>query len=195
MSQEGPARVGSKKTLVAPSKKLAVIAAFAALIAVTTFFSIPMPFPLGEITAAPAIYLALAVMTDTGTSVTATAIGSFLGEAMGVVTKGFSPIYPLGIVWARAPEAWIVGRVRKRGTRGIVVAMIVATVFETLAFFFPDWLFYTYGLFQYGSPTDLTTAFWAASFDFGTLVDMAFIPVALGIIRAAGPAFRRLGFE
>jgi hypothetical protein len=154
-----------------------------------------MPAPLGEITAAPAVYLALAVMTDTETSVTATAIGSFLGEAFGVVAKGFLPIYPLGIVWARAPEAWIVGRVRKRGRRAIIVAMVVSTVFETLAFFFPDWLFYTYGLFSYGSRTSAIAGFWLAAPDFGTMIDLAFIPVALGIIRAATPAFRRRGFE
>jgi hypothetical protein len=73
--------------------------------------------------------------------------------------------------------------------------MAAATVFETLAFFFPDWLFYLYGLFQYGSPTDLYTAFGYAAFDFGTLVDLAFIPIAIVIIHRAKPAFRRLGYE
>jgi hypothetical protein len=73
--------------------------------------------------------------------------------------------------------------------------MFAATVFETLAFFFPDWVFYTYGLFQYGAPTTAYSALVLASSDFGTLLDLAFIPVAFGIVAAAGPTFRRLGYR
>jgi hypothetical protein len=50
-------------------------------------------------------------------------------------------------------------------------------------------------LFQYGSPTDIASAFGVAVFDFGTLADLAFIPVAILIIRRARPAFRRLGYD
>ena len=174
---------------------LSVMAVFGALIALGTFFSIPMPPPLYEITWALAIFLALSAMVDIPTSASAIAIGSFLGEAINVSTKGGSPIYPLGIVWARVPEALIVGWARKRGNKTLAISMVAATVFETLAFFFPDWLFYTYGLFQYGTPTSAALAFDSAAFDFGTMADVVFIPVAFGIIKAARPAFRRLGFE
>lgn len=168
---------------------------FAALVAVGTILVIPLPKPLAELTLAPAIYLALAALTDKWTAFNAIAIGSFIGETINGVTYAYPLIFSFGIVWARAPEALIVNWAKKRGTKLLVVAMALATVFETLAFFFPDWLFYAYGLFQYGSPTDSTTAFWAAAPDFGTLVDLAFIPVALALIRAAKPAFKRLGFE
>ena len=173
---------------------LAVTAVFAALIAAGTMIAIPMPKPLAEITVAPAIYLALAALTDKWTAFNAIAIGSYIGETINGVSYGYPLIYSFGIVWARAPEALIVNWARSRGTKVLVLAMGAATVFETLAFFFPDWLFYAYGLFQYGSPTDAYSAFVLAATDFGTLLDLAFIPVAFILIRAAKPAFRRLGF-
>ncbi len=156
---------------------------------------IPLPLPLYEITWAPAVYLALAVLADTWTAFDATVIGGFIGEAVNVGFRGGSPIFPFGIVWARGPEIFIVAWARQRGTKTLVAAMAGATVFETLAFFFPDWAFYLFGAFQYGSPTDVTQAFWLAFSDFGTLLDLAFIPVAFVLIRAARPAFRRLGYE
>ena len=177
------------------STTLAVIAVFSALITVGTVVAIPLPFPLYEITFSPPIYLALAAMVDSSTAFDATAIGGFLGEALNISFRGGSPIYPFGMVWARAPEAFIVAWARNKGERTLAWAMAGATLFETLAFFFPDWGFYVYGLFQYGSPTNVTTAFIYAAPDFGTLVDLAFIPVAILIIRRARPAFRRLGYE
>ena len=176
------------------STTLALIAVFSALITVGTVVAIPLPYPLYEITFAPPIYLALAAMVDVSTAFDATAIGGFLGEAINISFRGGSPIYPFGMVWARAPEVFIVAWARNRGERTLALAMAAATVFETLAFFFPDWAFYAYGLFQYGSPTDIGSAFGLAAFDFGTLVDLAFIPVAILIIRSAKPAFRRLGY-
>lgn len=176
--------------------RIAVTSVFASLIALGTFLSFPMPAPLYEITWSPAIYLALAVLTDQSTAFSATAIGGFIGEAINVAYKGGgSPIYPFGMVWARAPEVLIVVWGARKGRKWLAVSMVVATAFETLAFFFPDWLFYTYGLFQYGSPTTAFSALGLASFDFGTLLDLAFIPIAFGIIAAAGPTFRRLGYR
>jgi hypothetical protein len=121
------------------SKSLAVVGIFSALIAVGTIISIPLPYPLYELTWSPAIILALAVLVDSVTAFDATAIGSFVGEAINVGFRGGSPIYPFGIVWARAPEVFIVAWARQKGTRALVVAMVGATVFETLAFFFSDW--------------------------------------------------------
>jgi hypothetical protein len=180
----------------ARSTRISVVVVFSALIAVATFLSIKLPPPLGEITWAPPIYLALAVMVDPYTAFVAIALGSALGEGMNVVvgTFGFLPIYIPGMVWARAPEAFIVSWAKRKGQRLIVLAMVAATVYETLAFFFPDWLFYTYGLFSYGSPVDAIAGFWTAFPDFGTLVDLVYIPVALGLVKAAGPQFKRLGF-
>ncbi len=174
---------------------LAVVIVFSSLIALGTFFSIKLPEPLGEITWAPPVYMALSILAGPWTGFTATAIGSFVGESLNVAYLGWPAIYAPGIVWARAPEALIIGWARKRGTRTMVAAMVMATVFETLLFFFPDSFFYTYGLFGYGNPMSWAEGFATASSDLLTMLDLAFIPVALILIRVAKPAFRRLGFE
>ena len=184
------------------SKTLAVIAVFTALIALGTMLSIPLPAPLYEITWSPPIYLALAVLVDSWTAFDATAMGGFIGEAFNVAFRGGgSPIYPFGMIWARGPEVFIVAWAKKKGTKALVAAMVGATIFETLAFFLSDWAFYNYGLFGYvctlsngapcASPLD---SLGVASSDIFTMVDIAFIPVALALIRAARPPFRRLGF-
>jgi uncharacterized membrane protein len=177
------------------SKHLALMIVFSALIAIATFFSIPAPSPLGEVTWAPPIYLALSVLAGPSVGFVSTAVGSLIGEAFGIPLKGFPPIYAAGIVWARAPEALIIGWARKKSTRTLVAAMALATVFETMAFFLSDWLFYSYGVFYGSGNTGFWPGFWAASTDLLTAVDLAYIPVALVLIRAARPAFRRLGFE
>ncbi len=177
------------------SMKLALASVFAAIIALGTILSFPLPPPIFEITWAPAIFLALAVLSDRWTALTATAIGSFVGEFYNVSFKpGGSPIYPFGMIWARAPEVLIVAWGASKGGKWLVGSMVFATVYETLAFFVSDGLFYTYGLFGYGNPTDILGGFTLALPDFATMADLAFIPAALLIIVAARPAFRRLGF-
>ncbi len=69
--------------------------------------------------------------------------------------------------------------------------MVIAMVYETLAFLFPDLLFYVYGLLGYGTGhLGATSGFHAAA-----LVDLAYVPVAFAIIRGAVRAFKKLGFE
>jgi hypothetical protein len=190
-----PGEAGSQPERRRPgSVDLAVIIVFSSLIALGTFLSIKLPTPLGEITWAPPIYMALSVLAGPYVGAAATGVGSFVGESLNVAFLGWPAIYAPGIVWARAPEALIIGWARKRGTKTLVATMVLATVFETFAFFFPDWFFYTYGLFGYGSAVSVTTGFYTAASDFLTLLDLAFIPVALLLIRSARPAFRRLGF-
>jgi hypothetical protein len=179
----------------AASRRLALIAVFSALVAVGTIISIPLPQPLYEITLAPAIYFALAVLAYKWDAFAATAIGGFVGELFNITTRGGSPIYPFGMIWARAPEVLIIAWAANKGKKTLAFAMVVATVYETFAFFVPDWLFYTFGLFSYGSPMSLYSGLVAASFDVATLADLAFIPVAFAIIAGAGPAFRRLGYR
>jgi len=185
----------SGKATPAKSTRLALVAVFSSVIAVCTIIAVPLPPPLYEITLAPAVYLALAALVDKWDAFSATAIGGFVGELFNITTRGGSPIYPFGMIWARGPEALIVAWAATKGRRTLAWAMVAATVYETLAFFLSDWLFYTYGLFQYGSPTTVYAALVPASYDFATLLDLAFIPIAFGIIAAAGPTFRRLGYR
>lgn len=194
-----PLPVSNVRKEPGPTVTLAVTTVFSALIAVGTMIIIPLPKPVAEITLAPAIYLSLAVLSDKWTAFNATSIGSFIGETVNGVLYGYPLVYSFGIVWARAPEVFIVAWARGKGTKALVAAMAGATVFETLAFFFSDWAFYAYGLFGYvcnsGSAcASVWDAFGVASFDFATMADLVFIPVALLVIRAARPSFRRLGF-
>jgi hypothetical protein len=177
------------------STRLAVVAGMSALVAACTIISIPLPRPVFEITLAPAVYFALAVLIDKWDAFSATAIGGFVGELFNITTRGGLPIYPFGMVWARAPEVLIIAWAAKKGRRTLAIAMAVATVYETFAFLIPDWLFYTYGLFGYGDPTTLDLGLTYALTDLATLADLAFIPVAFAIIAAAGPTFKRLGYR
>ena len=154
----------------------------------TALLGIPLPAPLSEITFAPAIYLTLSVLFPRRVSFWSTAIGSALGEAINVLIFGSAPaafavIYIPGMIWARAPEALIMNRFRRKSSLWLAVAMVIATVYETLAFFFPDWFFYSFTFF-YGAPTGILAGLSLAAFDFGTLIDLIWIPVALLLIKA-----------
>ena len=178
------------------SVRLAMVAIFSALIAVGTgVLSIPLPAPLFQITLAPAIYLAYAALGDKWDAFAATGIGGFIGEFYSISTSGGgSPIYPFGMVWARAPEALMVAYAVGRGRKALVASMVLATLYETFAFLIPDYFFYKYALFGYSISSGYT-ALGLALTDLGTLVDLAFIPVALVLIAAAEPTFRRLGYR
>ena len=177
------------------SLRLAFVSVFSALIAVCTIVSIPLPKPVFEITLAPAVYLALAVMADRWDVFAATAVGGFVGEFFNISTRGGLPIYPFGMVWARAPEVLIVSWAAKKGRRTLALAMVAATIYETFAFLVPDWLFYSFGLFGYGNPTDIYSGLVLSLSDLATLADLAFIPIAFALVSAAEPAFRRLGYR
>lgn len=191
---EGMGTKGRSQTLF-----LAETACFSALIAVTTAFStallgIPLPAPLSEITFAPAVYLTLSVLFPRRVSFWSTAIGSAVGEAINVLIFGSAPaafavIYIPGMIWARAPEALIMNKFRRKSASWLVFAMVIATVYETLAFFFPDWFFYSFTFF-YGAPAGFMAGLSLAAFDFGTLIDLIWIPVALLLIKAIRGAFR-----
>jgi hypothetical protein len=178
----------------APSKRLAFVAVFSALVAAGTIISVPLPQPVAEITLAPAIYFALAVLADKWDAFAATAIGGFAGELFNIITRGGSPIYPFGMIWARAPEVLIIAWAAKKGRKSLALAMVVATVYETVAFLIPDWLFYTLGVFEYAVPPS-STPLSLALLDLVTCVDVVYIPVAFAIIAVAGSTFRRFGYR
>jgi hypothetical protein len=186
-----------------PSLTIARIGAFSALVAVGTIlsnvlFGFPLPPPLSEITAAPVFYLAIAALFSRRVSFWATLVGSAVGETMNIFLFGEAPgafalTYIPGIILARAPEALIVYRFRNRSLRLLALGMALATVFETVVFFIIDWFVYSFTAFYCpqtpcGS-SGILTGFVLASFDFGTLIDLAWIPLALVLVVAARRAF------
>ncbi len=177
----GVAQLSIRRTTI--TQPFAQIAIFSALIALTTgILRIPLPQPVGEITLAPVFYLPISVLFSRKVSFWSIAIGSAVGEAISVVSSGFPPIFVPGIVWARAPEALIIYKFRNRSMSWISFAMVLATIYETVAFLIPDTFFYAYSLFSYSGATDLASGFSIASLDLLTLIDLAFVPIAIGII-------------
>ncbi len=186
-----------------PALDVARIGAFSALIAVGTILSnvllgFALPPPLSEITAAPPFYMAIAVLFSRRVSFWSTAIGSAVGEAVNIFLFGSAPgafalTFVPGIVLARAPETSIIHRFREKTLRLLALGMGLATVFETLVFFMIDWPVYSYTAFYCPqSPcgtSGLVGGFWLAAFDFGTLIDLVWIPVAIILVVATRRAF------
>jgi len=184
-----------------PALLLGQIGSLSALIAFGTVLSnlllgFVLPPPLYEITAAPAFYLAIAALYPRRISFWATAIGSGIGEAINLFVFGqgaaFALTYIPGIIIARAPETAIVYRFRDKAISWIAASMIIATIYETLAYFLIDWPVYSYTAFyctEACSIPGLTGGFLLASPDFFTMVDVLWIPVAIALILAVRRAY------
>jgi hypothetical protein len=192
-----------------PSLTIARIGAFSALIAVGTIlsnvlFGFPLPPPLSEITAAPVFYLAIAALFSRRVGFWATLVGSAVGETMNIFLFGEAPgalalTYVPGIILARAPEVLIVYRFRNRSLRFLAIGMTLATVFETLVFLIIDWAVYSFTAFYCPqSPcgsSGIVNGFVLASFDFGTLIDLVWIPLAIALVVAARRSFNTQFFS
>jgi hypothetical protein len=192
-----------------PVLDIARIGAFSALVAVGTIisnvlFGFTLPYPLGEITAAPAFYLAIAVLFSRKVSFWSTAIGSAIGETINIFVFGEAPpIWALtfvpGIVLARAPEVLIIHRFRDKTRLLLAFGMVLATIYETVIFFLIDWPVYSLTAFYCVQPgcssSGLVNGFWLASFDFATLIDIVWIPVALILAVAVQMTYRVQHFD
>lgn len=189
--------------LTSPTLDIARIGAFSALVALGTMLTnlllgFSLPQPLGEITAAPAFYMAIAVLFSRKVSFWSTAIGSAVGETINIFIFGEAPAafaltYIPGLVLARAPEALIIFRFRQRSVKFLALIMGLATVFESLILFLIDWPVYSYTAF-YSSQAPcancgLVGGFGLAALDFGTMIDLVWIPVALALVVAARKAY------
>lgn len=179
------------------SLTIARIATFSALIVVgTSVARIPLPPPIFEITLAPAFYLAIAALFSKKISFWSTAIGSGIGEAINLVFTPGPLIFIPGIIWARAPEALMVYKFREKPAPWLAIVMILATIYETIAFLIPDTLFYAYGLFSYAdTPQGLAAGFGLAFSDVFTLLDIVFVPVAILAIIAVRRVFHIRFFD
>jgi len=160
---------------------IAQSAVMSSLVAVLTVASFPLPPPLSTITLAPAAifvgsiffgprvgFVSALLGSAIGFTIAAT-IGTVVGAAPG---SALFPIFLLGIMVARGPEGYMIGVLRKKNE---TLAMILATVYETLAFFVIDF-FYTY-------PVLLGMSNSFAFLDFGTLIDLIFIIPAIPVLR------------
>ena len=205
----GAIQSGRSLLQTSPSLVIARIGAFSGLIAVGTIltnllFGIPLPPPLYEITVAPAFYMAIAVLFPRKVGFWATLIGSAVGEALNIFLFGeaaaaFALTFVPGIVLARAPEVLIIQRFREKALRLVTIGMVLATVYETVVFFAIDWPVYALTAFYCPSipcgASGLVTGFWLAASDFGTLIDLIWVPVAIALVLAARRAFNTRFFD
>jgi hypothetical protein len=203
------ARNFDKPRATAPALTIARIGAFSALVAVGTIlsnvlFGFTFPPPLSEITVAPAFYMALAALFPRRVSFWATLIGSAVGETINIFVFGeaagiLALTYIPGIILARAPESLIIFRFRNKTVGYLAKGMILATVFETVVFFLIDWPVYSLTAFYCPqipcASSGFVTGFYYAAFDFGTLIDLVWIPVALSLIVAARRSFKTQFFS
>jgi uncharacterized membrane protein len=152
------------------SRVVALTSIMAALVAVTTMIAIPMPPPLSTITFAPIIIFVSSILLGPSAGLVCSAVGSALGFVGGssigtiMVPAGYLYVFLLGIVVARGPMGFSVGLLRKKSE---MIAMIVGVIVETLIFFTIDT--YLFGVA-------------IAVLDFGTLVDLVFVPVTYAIL-------------
>jgi len=160
---------------------IAQSAVMSSLVAVLTVASFPLPPPLSTVTLAPtAIFVGsifLGPRVGFISALLGSAIGFTIAATIGIVVgaapgSALFPIFLLGIMVARGPEGYMIGVLRKKNE---ILAMILGTVYETLAFFVIDF-FYTYPVLL-----GMSNAF--AFFDFGTLIDLVFIVPAITVLR------------
>ena len=156
-------------------------AVMSALIAVLTVIAIPMPPPLSTITLAPAAIFVGSIFLGPRVGFVSALLGSAIGFTIAATVgtaagaspgSALFPIFLLGIIVARGPEGYMIGALRRQNE---IVAMVLGTVYETVAFFAIDFL-YTY-------PVLLGMSGSFAFLDFGTLIDLVFILPAVPVLR------------
>jgi len=152
--------------------KLALMAVMSALIAVTTTLAIPVPPPLSTITLAPIVIFVTGILMGQWLGLMSAAIGSGIGFIAGssigtiLVPPGYLYVFLLGIIIARGPMGLTVGFLRKVNEVG---AMISGVLVETVIFFVADW-------YLFGFSISIITL--------GTLVDLVYVPVTYGVLKA-----------
>src|SRR5271157_3336026 len=147
---------------------VALTSVLSGLVAVMTMTAIPLPPPLSTFTLAPVIIFVTSILLGPKAGFVAAAIGYVAGTTIGTIYifPGYFYVYLIGLVVARAPMGFAVGLLRKENE---FLAMIIGVVVETLIFFTID--FYLFG-------------FAIAVIDFGTLIDLASVPIAYAVLVA-----------
>ncbi len=152
------------------TKKVAVTAIMSSLIAVTTIIALPLPPPLSTINLAPIIIFTVSILFGPIIGGTSTAIGCAVGYLAGtslgtiLIPPGFLYIYLIGLIAARTPMAIVTGLFRKKSE---ILGMILGVITETLIFFAIDLVLFGIAI---------------AIFDFGTLIDLVYVPITFAIL-------------
>lgn len=155
------------------TRVLARTSVFAALVALGTAISIPMPPPLTTINLGPLLIFLTAILLGPIPGLLAGAIGSGVGLwaastlNLALIPPGFFGIFIIGIVSVRGTEGLIVGALRKLNEP---LAMIIGGIWEIVVFFLLDWI-----LFGFLIAIAVTAT--------GTAVDLIYVPIGIVVIR------------
>ena len=172
-----------EKRMKTSSGRIAFIAVMAAMTTLTNLIMIPMPQPLAEYDLSPVMIYTMGVLADPVTAGVVVALAMMLGTGYKVMSFGFPIVFVFGAMFVRGLEAAAISaliRMRREPETGTVTSwemlvMVFGAVFETVGFFVLD-------LYLFGWGVALTVI--------PTIVDVVFIPIAVGVIAATR---RRLG--
>jgi len=156
--------------------RVALFAVMTAVTVVANLIMVPMPQPLAEYDASPVLIYSLGVLMDPVLAFLTVAAAMGIGVGYKVVTFGFPPIFIVGAMAVRGIEAALIsGLVRSRGGATSRVSlwetasMGIGCVWETFGFFAIDALLFGIAY---------------ATIDVFTIVDLIFIPIAVGVVIA-----------
>jgi hypothetical protein len=156
--------------------KVALFAVMTAVTVVLNLIMVPMPQPLAEYDASPVLIYGLGVLMDPILAFLTIAVAMGIGVGYKVVTFGFPPVFILGAMFVRGVEAALIsGLVRwRKGAPSRIsiwetVSMGIGCVWETFGFFGLDALLFGIAY---------------ATIDVFTIIDLIFIPLAVGVVVA-----------
>ena len=159
------------------SGRIAFFAVMTALTTIANLIMVPMPQPLAEYDLSPVLIYTLGVTVNPIMAAIIIATAMMLGTGYKVMTFGFPIVFVPGAMLVRGLEALVISyivRMKKpvktsTVTMWEILAMVIGVVFETLGFFLLDWYLFGWGIALTVLPT---------------IVDAAFIPLAIGVIAA-----------
>lgn len=157
------------------SGKIALFTVMTAVTVVANLIMVPMPQPLAQYDLSPVLIYSLGVLMDPllALMIVATAMGIGVGYKM--VLYGFPPVFIIGAMLVRGTEAAFISylvRIRKPGetigvSRWETTVMGLGAVWETIGFYSIDYLLFGGGV---------------ATVTLLTIVDIVFVPLAVGVI-------------
>ncbi len=157
------------------SAKIALFTIMTAVTVVANLIMVPMPQPLAQYDLSPVLILSLGVLMNPILALVTIATAMGIGVGYKMVLYGFPPVYVIGAMLVRGTEAAFISylvRMKKQDetisvSRWEILAMALGTVWETLGFYSIDFLLF-------GGA--------AASVSLLTIIDIVFIPLAIGVL-------------
>ena len=159
------------------SGKMALFTVMTALTVVTNLIMVPMPPPLAQYDLSPVMIYTLGVLMDPLLSGLTVAAAMGIGVGYKMVTLGFPPVFVVGAMFVRGVEAILISllvRWRKSPeakpiTWWEIAAMSIGCVWETIGFLAIDVAIFGPAM---------------AMIDIATIVDLVFVPLAVGFVVA-----------